>query len=262
MSLFQFTDLKSFPNEYQICKNTGVLFYKKAKEREYKDSYFMEEYKNQYNKTYYEDEPNLRSLAKKRLNYLKKISKNQKLNLLEIGSAAGFFLDEAKKMGHNVKGFEISPNEANYSKEKLGLDVSSESFLNYNEEKKFDCIALFFVLEHFLNQEKVLEKIFSLLDKKGFLLLAIPSIHGPSFKNKKVWFESHPTDHFFDYSPKSIKNTLHYFGTEILFMEPMSYHPHREKGILGKFPLKLFYKQIANWLGYGDTLFLIARKRN
>lgn len=262
MSLFQFKEYKPFPNEYEICENTGLLFYKKGTSREYKDSYFMEEYKNQYKKTYYEDEQNLRSLAKKRLTILEKFSKNQKLNLLEIGSAAGFFLDEAKKIGYKVKGIEISPKEAKYSSEKLGLEIYSDSFLNYSDQNKFSCIAAFFVLEHFLNQYEVLEKIFSLLTEKGFILITIPSTNGPSFKDKKSWFESHPIDHFFDYSPLSISKTLNHFNAEILFMEPMSYHPHREKGILGKFPLKLFYKQIANWLNYGDTLFLIARKRN
>lgn len=263
MSLFKLKKHPKYPEEYEVCENTNTFFYKKAKERHYSDSYFMEEYKSQYKKTYYEDEANLRLIAKKRLHILFSMMKTKPRNILEIGSAAGFFLDESRYLGFSAKGLELSKSEVLYSKNKLNLDVDCISFFNFESIEKFMVIACFFVLEHLKEQEVALQKIFSLLDANGFLLLAIPSLYGPSFKTNSVeWFATHPEDHFVDYSPSSIKKTLNYFGADIVFMEPMSFHPKRDRGYLGKFPLKLFYKQIAKQINYGDTLFLIAKRRS
>jgi 2-polyprenyl-3-methyl-5-hydroxy-6-metoxy-1,4-benzoquinol methylase len=262
MSLFQLKSHPVYPQFYDYCENTGVHFFKKATQRVYTDSYFLDEYKNQYKKTYYEDEVNLRTLAKKRLEVLKNFQDPKGKTLLEIGSASGFFLDEAKKVGYITKGIEISKSEVEYSKNSLQLDVKCISFLDFQSDIQFDSIALFFVLEHFKEQEIVLKKIFSLLSSKGILLLTIPSLNGPSFKtNPQEWFETHPTDHFVDYSPKSLKKVLEYFDSEILYMKPMSYHPKRDKGLLGKFPFRFFYKTIADQICYSDTLFMIARRR-
>lgn len=251
-----------FPKFYDQCENTGACFFKPAKQREYTDSYFIEEYKNQYNKTYYEDEPALRALAKNRLSLLKKYTDGKKLKILEIGSAAGFFLDEARLEGHSVLGIEISKTESEYANKVLGVSTECKSFLEFTSTDKFDCIAAFFVLEHFPDQEKMWQKIFSLLNGKGFIFLALPSLNGPTYTtNPDEWFKTHPEDHFVDYSPESLKEIFHSLHADVLFAKPMSYHPSRDRGLKGQFPLKYFYKQIANILSYGDTLQLLARKR-
>ncbi|HMV45437.1 MAG TPA: class I SAM-dependent methyltransferase [Leptospiraceae bacterium] len=262
MSIFKITDHPKFPNYYKYCENTGTCFYIPAKERSYSNSYFMEEYKAQYKKTYYEDEQSLRSLAKRRLAVLEKFNRPRKTKLLEVGSAAGFFLDEARKIGYNTKGIEISESEVNYAKDKLGLDVENISFLDFDAKNKYDCIALFFVLEHFPDQETVLNKIFSLLNESGYLFLALPSIYGPSFStNPEEWFKTHPEDHFADYSPFSLKKVFQYFNAKILYCEPMSYHVSRDKGMRGKFPFRFFYNSLARLTSYGDTIQILAQRR-
>jgi cyclopropane fatty-acyl-phospholipid synthase-like methyltransferase len=262
MSLFKITDHPKFPNYYRYCERTGTCFYIPAKERVYTDSYFLDEYKAQYKKTYYEDEDSLRTLAKRRLAVLERFNTPKKTALLEIGSAAGFFLDEAKKIGYNPKGIEISESEGKYSRDVLGLDAESISFLDYHSDSKFDCISAFFVLEHFSNQEKVLTKIFSLLNKGGFLFLALPSLYGPTYQtNPEVWFKTHPEDHFADYSPLSLKKVFQYFEAKVLFCEPMSFHVSRDQGIRGMFPFRLFYNSLAKLTSYGDTIQILAKRR-
>ena len=141
MSLFKITAHPKFPEYYTYCEKTGTCFYIPAKSRSYSNSYFMDEYKAQYKKTYYEDETALRQLAKRRLAILERFN-TKKTNLLEIGSAAGFFLDEAKKIGYKVKGIEISQSEVAYSRDKLGLDAESISFLDYTTDEKFEYCCL------------------------------------------------------------------------------------------------------------------------
>lgn len=262
MNLFLPVPHEKYPSQYDICKETGVCFYKPAKKREYTENYFLEEFKNQYQKTYYEDESNLRKLANKRLNILESFLKPQGKTLFEIGCATGFFLSEAAARGFSVSGIEISQQEVEYANQKLGLDVSCGNFLEYPVEKTFDVVAAFFVVEHFQEQEEVFRKIFSMLKKGGLLFLAIPSLYGPTYQtNPEEWFRTHPGDHFVDYSHISLRKLFSKFNTDILYNRPMSYHPGRDNGWRGTFPVKLFYKVIADMTCYGDTIQVLAKKK-
>ncbi len=261
MKLFDLVPHSRFPEMYDYCRITGAHFFKKAKPREYGENYFLEEFKAQYKKTYYEDEPNLRNLALKRLSILSQFQNPKGKRILEIGCAAGFFLDEAKKVGYIPKGVEISRNEAEYAKS-LGLDVEPISFLEFQSPEKFDTICAFFVIEHFPDQGILLEKIFSLLAPGGIVFLAVPSLYGPSYvTNPQNWFETHPMDHFVDYSPTSLEKIFQILGAETLYRAPMSYHPARDLGWRGKFPAKYVYRILANWDCYGDTLQILAKSK-
>lgn len=257
--IFKFIPHPDFPEHYSICKYTGACKYLLAKKREYSDTYFSEEYRNQYNKTYYEDEPSIRKLAKRRLSILQRFISFNNKSLLEIGCAAGFFLDEARQAGFTAKGIEISQSETVYAKS-LGLDVVSRSFIDFEIDKKYDVICAFFVLEHFEEQEAVLFKIRSMLNLGGLVFLALPSIYGPTFQtNPKEWFKTHPIDHFMDYSPMSISKLSNRMGMRVVYKEPMSYHPHRDKGWRGRFPFRYFYKTLAYNLCYGDTMQILIQ---
>ena len=77
------------------CKKCNSLFRKFffPISTDYSSKYFIENYKNQYGKTYEEDEENLKALAKSRLETIKNIKPTGKI--LDLGSAMGFFLKEA-----------------------------------------------------------------------------------------------------------------------------------------------------------------------
>lgn len=248
-----------YPEFYQECGLTGACYYIPAKTRKYSESYFLEEYKAQYKKTYFEDEPNLRRLAKSRLEVLNKYVKKEQASLFEIGCAAGFFLDEAQMGGYKVAGLELSQVAANYG-HKNGLDIKCCSFLDYVSKEKYDIICAFYVIEHFEYQEKVFYKMLSMLNKKGFLFLALPSMYGPTFNtNPTEWFRTHPEDHFMDYSHKSLKKLFKQLNMKVIYSKPVSYHPYRDQGWRGKLPLYV-YKKLANWTCYGDTIQILAKR--
>lgn len=224
----------------------------------------MEEYSNQYKKSYYEDEPNLRSMAKRRLSVLEKVgAKPEGSSLLEIGSAAGFFLDEARNAGYMTKGLELSPKEVEYAQSVLSLAVDQKSVLaiDGNEWKEtFDVVAAFFVIEHIEEIDGIWERIQAWTKPGGFLYLAVPSSFGPSFQtNPNAWFATHPSDHFFDYSVHSLKKLLSILGFEVNYVRPMSYHSYRDLSPRGKLP-EWLYRLYANSFAYGDTIELTARK--
>ncbi|TGK06505.1 class I SAM-dependent methyltransferase [Leptospira fletcheri] len=262
-SIFDLKPHPKYPEEYLVCSRTGVHFYRKAREREYEDSYFQEEYKNQYKKTYYEDEPQLRELARRRLASLARFQNPNGKTLFEVGCAAGFFLDEAKKAGYSVTGMELSETEASFARKTLGLNVISGSFLSDEllPKEKFDAVCAFFVVEHFSDAEAVFRKLTDLVRSGGLLFLGLPSLFGPTFRtNPTEWFAGHPKDHFWDYSPDSLKKMLKLYGWRTVYKKPMSYHPTRDKGWRGKVLPHPLFVRYANLACYADTFHLIAIK--
>lgn len=95
---------------------------------------FIEDYKNQYGKTYEEDKENLKRLAKNRLDIIKDIKPEGKI--LDLGSAMGFFLKEASLNGYKTEGIEISEYAANYCVSNLNLNVHNISLLDFEYKKK------------------------------------------------------------------------------------------------------------------------------
>ncbi|MBE7412200.1 MAG: class I SAM-dependent methyltransferase [Leptospiraceae bacterium] len=260
VKIFDFSEDENYPEYYKVCRNTGAYYFLPAKSRVYEDSYFMEEYKSQYKKTYYEDESFLRKIAKERILLVHKYLKSESPSVFEIGCAAGFFLDEARQSGFTTKGIEISENEVRYAKS-LGLNVVSGSFENYQPKEKYDLVSSYFVLEHFENQEEILWKIESMVKENGLFMLACPSFDGPTFRtNPKNWFLTHPKDHFVDYDPLSLSRVFDKMGMKIVFQKPFSYHKHRDLGWKGKFLSNFVYKTLADWTCYGDTIQIIAKK--
>lgn len=183
------------------------------------------------------------------------------LKLLEIGSATGIFLDEARIVGFATQGIEISKEASRYAKENLHLNVWEGGFLDFPETEKWDAIVSFFTLEHIPEIQALWEKLERMVTPGGAILIAIPSFNGPSFQtNPEEWFRTHPSDHFFDYDPRSIQKILKEIDFEVVFCMPLSFHPKRDQGWKGKMP-RLFYKWISKNTCYGDTMQILAKKK-
>lgn len=97
-------------------------------------------------------------------------------NLLELGSAGGFFLEAARRRGHGVRGVELSPVAARFAREQLGLEIH-EGWL---EEApfapgSFDLAVADNVLEHTPAPRRTLRALRRLLEPGGHLLVVVPS---------------------------------------------------------------------------------------
>lgn len=259
------------PN-FGMCPRTGTIYSLAARAKSYEGDYFLTEYAAQYGRTYVEDESHLRDLARRRLALLGAAStgdtktnpgaaSSSRPKLLEIGCAAGFFLDEARTLGFDCAGLEISEFAAGYGRERLGLEIRTASFLDVElEPRAYDVIAAFYVIEHFARQRTVFQKIAAALKPGGVFLFALPSTNGPVFEySPGEWQRTHPEDHFADYSPAALRRLLPAYDLRCAKLRPAAYHPGRARGLKGRLPAAL-YRWYANLRAYGDTLEGVARK--
>ena len=116
-------------------------------------------------------------LAKLKLlfNLRKKIKKEGKTTLLDIGCGTGAFLNVCVKSGFEGRGVEPDPKARSFAQTKYGLTVDDEPGLELFSEGQFDIISLWHVLEHVPHLEERMKKIKMLLAKQGHLIIAVPN---------------------------------------------------------------------------------------
>ena len=232
---------------------------------DYSSKYFVEDYKNQYGKTYEEDSKNLTALAKRRLEKIKKLKPSGKV--LDIGSAMGFFLNEAREYGYETEGIEISEYASSYCRDTLKLNVHNCSLLDFEyKEKEYDIITAWYVIEHIYNFENILERIIYSLKDDGILAFATPNGYGLSGRFNKNYFSIVPSDHAFEANPKSLDILLSKYSLKCINLENQSLYYNRFCDIFNlKFIsknklLSKIYNVSAKKKNLGDTFECIYKK--
>lgn len=137
-------------------------------------------------------------VQKMNLNYKYKMISSYSRNgkLLDYGCGNGIFLQFMKEKGFDVKGFEPNEIARNQAKE-FGITLID----SLETDERFDVITLFHVLEHISNPEEILQKIKSLLNENGKLIIAIPNYKSFDAKYyKEFWAAYDVPRHIFHYS--------------------------------------------------------------
>lgn len=209
------------------CADCGFLFAPERSTEElhelYTDEYFAE---FSHGESYTADEPQRRYEAQQRLEWMGDFTRPGRL--MEIGAAAGIFLDEARKVGYDVFGIEPATGLAQSARSQFGVDVAA-GFIETAAipSEPFDVVCAWHVLEHIRAPKPALLRLRESLRDGGLLFLEIPNIasdqavrHGPD------WFHLDPTNHVGFYTTDQLREVLRQAGfalTETMSVSGLSY---------------------------------------
>ncbi len=181
----------------------------------YNKKYFHDDYKKQYGRTYIEDRVSIRRYSMDRLDQIEKIFGHslQGLRILDVGCAYGFFLEAARERGAHVEGIEIVDDAVKYAKNTLKLDVRKDDLSHFKPAGLYDCISLWYVLEHFEHPDVILSHLVASLKPGGILAFSVPNSRGYSQKcDLPSYLRERPSDHYFDFSDKGLQFLGDLFG--------------------------------------------------
>ena len=109
------------------------------------------------------------------LNFLYKFVRNKDVKLFDFGCGIGNFLFHAKMDGfHDLDGIEYSKKSVKFAKEVFDFDIKYGNVLATEFKEKYDIITMLQTIEHLTNPKEILQKINSMLNSKGFLMIATP----------------------------------------------------------------------------------------
>ncbi|MFO0321610.1 MAG: class I SAM-dependent methyltransferase [Bacteroidota bacterium] len=185
--------IKYAKEDYNICECKQCsfvfipsIFRKKVSYQNYKDLEVANAVRNGNNFVKIERH-------KLRFNLIRKYKSSG--SLFDLGVGWGHFLLTGKQLGYDVYGIEISEQPYLYSKNDLKLPVDHIDFFEMKEDKAFDIITMWDVLEHIDKADSFIEKCARISSKDGLLIIQVPQIDSFFAKKYKHHWKMISLDH-------------------------------------------------------------------
>lgn len=204
---------------------------------------------------------------------IKKINKKIgiKGKMLDVGSALGDSLLEAKKLGwKNLYGIELSKYAVIESR-KRGLNVKNGTLGSSKfQSNYFDIVTIQDVIEHLPNPKAELKEVYKVLKSDGYVFIVTPDIGG--FWHKllgSLWYHYKPSEHIMYFSQKTLaqilkntgfknietRRTYHIMSLEYIFNRLRYYLPWffefllklTKDNLLGKMSFRVYSGEIEGW---------------
>ena len=234
------------------------------KQSDYTASYFFDEYKSQYGKTYLEDFENIKKLGLERMKHINavydEIFQTEEVNifdtekkLLDIGCAYGPFLEAAKlslwqPIGTDicreaveyvnntlhipafVSAFPAMPDSFNYIYKKQLTGTGYDTRIEPIKNESFMAVTMWYVIEHFQDLDAVLQKVASLLVPGGIFAFSTPNLSGITGKQSLYEFASKsPMDHYSIWDSNEVVKVLEKYNFKVCRIVSVGHHPERFK---------------------------------
>lgn len=211
-----------------------------------------------------------------RLNTLLPFVQNSKeARLLEVGSAYGFFLENASSKFKEVVGVDVTEEGVKYANEVLRQKAYKVDLEKWDfENKKFDVVCMWDTIEHLRRPDTYIQKISENMNSNGVLAITTGDIGSCMAKfRKNKWRLIHPPTHAHYFTKESMTQLLAKYGYDIVHFEhcglyrridliaynvfvlrwklPMVYNILKKTGLTS---LKVYFNLF-------DIMYVIARKR-
>ena len=162
--------------------------------------------------------------AKHNLNLVRSVI--NKGSLLEIGAGAGYFLDEARKIGFDPYGLEFNPVQANFVRDRLNIPCQ-ESALSTSVfgGKKFDLVYHCDVISHFFDPLSEFKKMHAVMKDESFLIFETGNFAEVDPKYYQYIPSFQYPDHLFFFSMNNLSELLKQTGFELIEIHRYSLSP-------------------------------------
>jgi len=206
---------KVFRDKLRVCKRCGLMFlYPQPSAEDLRDfygkEYFQKTKPNSYGyPNYLKDRENITRTFQRRLRGIQNIWP-QKGPILDVGCAAGFFLEVAKQEGWDPYGIEISQYAASVAQQQFGERVFLGTlFGSPFPQQFFDVITAWDYIEHVRDPIAELKQIRTLLKDSGLLVLSTPDVKSlPARITGDRWMGYKDKEHLYYFSSSTMRRAL------------------------------------------------------
>ena len=210
--------------------------------------------------------------------------------LLDVGCAAGFFLNYAKQNNWEVEGVEVSKDLSEYARKELGLNVYTGRLSNISlQPKSYNVVTLIGVIEHLDDPQSVINDISKIIKPNGTLIILTENVESVLSKTlKSKWNGYMPPEHLSYFSKQSIQYLIQGKGFKLVnYIEIRSDLRASLGGLLSNSALKKNMKQsidsdreklsifnvifkkafnilenIYEYIGFHDRMICVFKKNN
>ncbi|MDF3819398.1 class I SAM-dependent methyltransferase [Leptospira sp. 96542] len=249
------------PTIESVKKYYDDSYFTQRSDRGY-DNYYSEKIKTEISRVF---RLNLEDLGFFDWESKRKLSEKFPLRSLDIGCAAGYFVDYMKSSGYEAFGIEIADGPVKFARENLGLTIHQENFLDWDKgfSQSFDVITLWATIEHLHQPKETLAKIFKHLKPGGVLILSTCRYGLLAKWMGKDWRYMNVPEHLYYYSLGDLKHSLLSLGytnpKSFSYGSGMTTKPNQS--YLFSISKKIFDVLVKRW-NMGDMMVFMASKPN
>ena len=226
---------------------------------------------------YIDKQDMFRQLFRQLLGFIHKFA--PKGTLLDIGAGVGLLLDEARKMGYRVMGFEPSKASVAAAKKYFGINLIPKEFSGKSLERKdytleprvrgddnkrsgddgIDIVVINHVLEHLKNPKEIIGLCAETLSDAGVLVIGVPNFNSfMRWIKRGKWQSLIPGQHRWQFTLTSLDQLVLPHGFRRI---AVSYENHdRSMHYWWKKPIYRVLDWIALWTGYAEAMLVIYKK--
>jgi 2-polyprenyl-3-methyl-5-hydroxy-6-metoxy-1,4-benzoquinol methylase len=250
------------------CLNCGLIYLEPKPDT----AQLLQVYANMQDDLYLTQEKS-RSRSAKLL--LGKLSRYKgKGRLLDVGCATGILLNEAKKLGWEVYGVELSSWAISLAREKFGIDICRGTLKDAKfPGNYFDAVVMADSIEHFYNPKDSLKEAARILKTDGIICLSTPDAGSILSKIMGKNWHGIKKSHLFYFNKTTISKMLNdsgfkilgfsshtrFFSLDYLFLRFVNLFGLRSKKL--SFIRLPFFSSIVLKINLGDQLEVYARKK-
>ena len=177
-----------------------------------------EDFKNYYTDNHYVravrgfvdpvEQRRLNNVYKTRYNFIKHFKEDG--TLLDVGTGDGLFLSFIKDKGWAVVGIEPSQIASNFAREKSQVTVYTGDLLDTQlEEKQFDVVTMWEVLEHLPDIREHLKRVHTLLREDGIYVASVPNFSSlQRLIFGRYWLGLSVPSHLYHFTPSTLRKIL------------------------------------------------------
>ncbi|MDZ4770224.1 MAG: class I SAM-dependent methyltransferase [Chloroflexota bacterium] len=264
------------------CQRCGLVYVSPRPEAQelyalYGETYFHNDESGKVGYTnYIRDEANIRKTFAGRLRRLMRHIPTPG-RLLDVGSAAGFFLSEAHEGGWQVTGLDVSSFTVEYTRARFGFETRLGSLTEQDfAPESFDLLTLWDVIEHVPDPKAYIAAAARLLVRGGVIALATPDVDSlPARLTGARWVGYKLSDeHIFYFSRATLSRMLDEAGFEViearhvgkfvtlrLFLDRLGMYAPALAGVLAAFERAFKLSERSLYVNPFDIISVTARKR-
>jgi len=179
--------------------------------------------------------------------------------LLDIGCSWGFMAAQARDLGFEAHGTELSRGYSDFGRRHLGIDIRSGSIEECNwPDSFFDVLTLSHSFEHFSKPWESVRELARILKPQGVMLIIVPNYN--SYLRRRLgtgWRWLNTSNHYYHFTQEVLNNVLaSHFDILQWRSEEGHYEDKTISGFLEPAERSACYQAIE-----GSELIVIARKK-
>lgn len=137
---------------------------------------------------------------------------------LDIGCGRGYLPAVMQKLGWDARGVELSPDAADYGRQRFGLDVFTgtiEQYASSPEAQKFPLVSAIDVLEHVPSPDSFVGASVRSVERGGWLIIDTPNGGARNIEHKGLAWQGFNPFHIYLFTVDSLAQLLKRHGMAV-----------------------------------------------